>query len=658
MQSKMDSRFNNSKHINMQKVLLSFAALLCIIGSTISQPRGHENRYKQVSPIETPEYSLEISDAHSQTNFTLFRAILTNKTSDYLVYRQADVVFNYDHGKFTQVERLYLIKPKAKLVRVMKVAGGDKFHVDKLTVDFNCYSRLALTGAHENVPNYVISTTGEKDYKAGNFRYKVLIVTKETRETYALFEVEYTGTDFGIVDPRKLKVTLDDGQEFENYKHLRLRILKPGQKMKIGTVFRIPVKTANMHKVNLEIIWNETFVESKPVKLASQTMVLEMDPNKIVAKAEPRAPRTPPAKTTASRDTEAAKREAELAKLEAETAHREVAAAHRETEKAQSDAQKAIAEAELAKAEAILMQAQAAKAKAEAEKAIAEAELARANIEKEQAQNQTQSSTDVKYRGSGDPLKGLNVSTAATTMEVGNYYALLIGIDEYRGKWPSLDNAVNDVEEIEKLLKSKYKFDHFITLYDFHATRTAIIKQMEWLIDNVKPEDNVFIYYSGHGEFKQNLNKGYWVPHDALTKSTSEYISNNDIQTYLGGIRSKHTLLVSDACFSGDIFRGTTISVPFEDSEKYYKKIHKMPSRKAMTSGGIEPVMDGGRDGHSVFAYYFLKSLRNNEAKYFDATQLYSDLKIPVINNSEQSPRFSPVKNTGDEGGQFVFIRK
>ncbi len=265
--------------------------------------------------------------------------------------------------------------------------------------------------------------------------------------------------------------------------------------------------------------------------------------------------------------------------------------------------------------------------------------------------------TSGQLRGSGDPLKGLNISRV-TDMKIGKYYALLIGIDNYQGVWNKLNNAVNDAKAIEAVLKSKYKFDNFNVLYNEEASRSTIIQEMEWLVDVVKEEDNVFIYYSGHGDFKENLNKGYWVPCDATTNSTAQYISNNDIQTYLGGIRSKHTLLVSDACFSGDLFRGQTISVPFEDSEKYYKKIHALASRKAITSGGLEPVMDGGRDGHSVFAYYFLKYLRNNQNKYYDATELYNDIKIPVTNNSDQSPRFQPIKNTGDEGGQFVFIAK
>ncbi len=261
------------------------------------------------------------------------------------------------------------------------------------------------------------------------------------------------------------------------------------------------------------------------------------------------------------------------------------------------------------------------------------------------------------YRGSGDPLKGLNV-TKSKDMVIGNYYALIIGIDNYKGSWPSLKNAVNDAKAIETMLKGKYKFDKFKTLYNEQATRTSIIAELEALVATAKEQDNVFIYYSGHGEYKQDLNKGFWVPIDATTNSTANYISNADIQTYLGGIKSKHTLLVADACFSGDIFRGNTVSVPFEESEKYYKEVHSLPSRQAMTSGGLEPVMDGGKNGHSVFAYYFLKTLTDNDNKYFDAGQLFNKIKIPVINNSEQSPKLAPVKNTGDEGGQFLFIKK
>lgn len=265
---------------------------------------------------------------------------------------------------------------------------------------------------------------------------------------------------------------------------------------------------------------------------------------------------------------------------------------------------------------------------------------------------------DVTYRGSGDPLKGLNVSKSLDDLKIGNYYALIIGIDKYSGSWKTLNNAVNDAKAIETLLKSKYKFNHFKSLYNENATRENIIASLEWLLANAKPDDNVFIYYSGHGEFKKELNKGYWVPYGATTLSTTNYISNSDIQTFIKGIKSQHTLLVADACFSGDIFRGNTISVPFENSPKYFKKVHSLKSRQAMTSGGIEPVMDGGKDGHSVFAYYLLKALKENNSEMMDASQVFGKLKIPVYNNSDQSPDFKPISKSGDEGGQFIFMKK
>ena len=262
------------------------------------------------------------------------------------------------------------------------------------------------------------------------------------------------------------------------------------------------------------------------------------------------------------------------------------------------------------------------------------------------------------FRGGGDPLKGLNVSASVNAEHIGKYYALIVGIDHYKGHWPPLQNAVRDAQGVELMLKKKYRFDHFKTLYDEQATRANIVDALYWLVEHVKPEDNVLIYYSGHGDYNKKLDKGYWVPVDAQTPSLSVYLSNSDLQTFLKGIDSKHTLLVADACFSGDIFRGNTVGTPFEESEKYYKEVAAIKSRQAITSGGLEPVMDGGQDGHSVFAYYFLRTLNGNTGRYLDASQLFEKLKIPVVNNSEQTPSLQPIKNTGDEGGQFLFIRK
>ena len=55
---------------------------------------------------------------------------------------------------------------------------------------------------------------------------------------------------------------------------------------------------------------------------------------------------------------------------------------------------------------------------------------------------------------------------------------------------------------------------------------------------------------------------------------------------------------------------------------------------------------------------FLVKILNTNTSKYYDASQLYDNIKIPIVNNSEQTPNFQPIKDSGDEGGQFLFILK
>jgi Caspase domain/Glucodextranase, domain B len=242
----------------------------------------------------------------------------------------------------------------------------------------------------------------------------------------------------------------------------------------------------------------------------------------------------------------------------------------------------------------------------------------------------------------------------------GRYVALVIGINSYTGYWPSLKNAVNDANGIAEVLKKDYMFNDVITLLDKDATRKNIIHHFENLTSNLTKDDNLLIFYAGHGQYNKALNKGYWVPVDATSNSVADYISNSDVKTFLGGIPSKHTLLITDACFSGDIFRGAPAeSIPFDPNnmEKYYKEVYRKQSRLALTSGGIEEVMDSGKDHHSIFTYYLIKSLQENKQKYLDSQQLFSDFRIAVSNNSDQTPMLQVVRDTDDEGGQFVFIR-
>ncbi len=237
-------------------------------------------------------------------------------------------------------------------------------------------------------------------------------------------------------------------------------------------------------------------------------------------------------------------------------------------------------------------------------------------------------------------------------LEKRKYYALIIGVEAYEDKKiQTLENPIQDGERLASTLKDLYSFKEEDMTILQNPKREEIIETLDMLSRKVTAKDNVLIFYAGHGIWNEQLNQGYWLPSDASTQSKSYWISNSTIRDYIGGIRSKHTLLISDACFSGGILKERAV---FSDSRAILE-LYKLPSRKAMTSGTLKTVPD-----KSVFIEYLIKSLESNDAPLLSADQLFRNFKIAVINNSpnRQVPQYGPIIQAGDEGGDFIFLRK
>lgn len=233
------------------------------------------------------------------------------------------------------------------------------------------------------------------------------------------------------------------------------------------------------------------------------------------------------------------------------------------------------------------------------------------------------------------------------------YYALVVAIDEYKSnEWSSLKTPVNDANAIKDVLLGKYGFEEVIYLYDENATRANIINYLDKLAQNVTSNDNILVYFSGHGI--EIGNEGYWVPADAKGRERSELIPNSEIKNSLAKTEAKHALVFVDACFSGTIFKSSNLFIDNDGSDAYYKKVDALVSRQAITAGGLEPVLDGQGE-HSIFAKYLIKYLKKNQKPIFDAGELYEMLKFPVQANSPNMPRFGHIQNAGHEGGQFTF---
>jgi len=235
----------------------------------------------------------------------------------------------------------------------------------------------------------------------------------------------------------------------------------------------------------------------------------------------------------------------------------------------------------------------------------------------------------------------------------GTFYALIIGIQNYKDPFfNDLDQPISDASKLYNTLIRNYSF--YIENIKFlqNPRRIQITEALEFYYNNVGEDDNLLVFYAGHGYWDSKFKQGYWLPSDAQEKNRGTWLSNSEIRDYIRAINSKHSLLITDACFAGGIFKSRNA---FPKISKAIKQLHKLPSRKAMTSGAMNEVPD-----KSVFIEYLIKRLLQNQDKYLSSEQLFASFKLAVINNSQngQVPQFGEIKETGDEGGDFIFIRK
>lgn len=245
-------------------------------------------------------------------------------------------------------------------------------------------------------------------------------------------------------------------------------------------------------------------------------------------------------------------------------------------------------------------------------------------------------------------LTVFGATTIATAAVPEPRVALVIGNSAYR--MGPLKHPANDARLMAETLRG----------LGFDATRDQLLDQLEAYRLVLKRDDRLLIYYAGHGQIDVATGAGYWQPVDAKEGKRRTWISNDAIRNELKALPAKHVLVIADSCFSGTLTqtRGDQLSnnIP---KDRYFSEIDSYVSRKVISSGGVEPVADSGSGGHSVFAYYLLKSLRNNSEPYLTSYDLFSQLDRAVTNNSDQKPVRGTVDKAGDEGpGDFTFILK
>ena len=241
-------------------------------------------------------------------------------------------------------------------------------------------------------------------------------------------------------------------------------------------------------------------------------------------------------------------------------------------------------------------------------------------------------------------------------------YAVIIGIDQYQNLPPSrqLSYAVKDAEGVAATLKKHFRFDHITTLYNQEATKERIMKLLtSELPRDMGSEDAVFLFWAGHGnqDSSEDGEIGYLIPFDGSADEIYKNITMTEIRdTVSKKLPAKHVFYTFDACYSG-LLTTRAVDTRSRRDLAYMKEITKERVRQVLTAGSKgQEVLDGGRNGHSVFTGRLIEILEA-AGDYITANEIQSIIKEKVYGDAigrglNQKPDFGRLSGSGD----FVFI--
>jgi hypothetical protein len=240
--------------------------------------------------------------------------------------------------------------------------------------------------------------------------------------------------------------------------------------------------------------------------------------------------------------------------------------------------------------------------------------------------------------------------------DLGNFKALVIGNNAYGSGFAPLNTAIADATAVAEVLRERYGYQ--VTLLT-DVGREVIIAKLAEMTVGAKKTDNLLVYYAGHGQI-DDKGQGYWIPVDGRAGDPASWVSNDQVSDYIAASELKHVLVVADSCYSGTLSGNAIRPIPLDAKEEDLLFISRVKARTVITSGGLQPVLDDGGGGHSIFAQAFLTTLRQADG-LAEGYRLYEQVAELVGQRSAvarlpQRPQYSALKHAGHEGSEFFFL--
>ncbi|MEW6129175.1 MAG: caspase family protein [Acidobacteriota bacterium] len=213
-----------------------------------------------------------------------------------------------------------------------------------------------------------------------------------------------------------------------------------------------------------------------------------------------------------------------------------------------------------------------------------------------------------------------------------------------RSAFGNLCGPAKDIEEMETVLKSKFGFTEITVLKDQEATRENILQTFQkHLIDDTKPGDICFFFYSGHGSKVKNSASIEDDKYDESIVPADSFKGARDIRDkeladlYNRAIDKGVVLtVISDSCHSGSNARGAGYPIaervralPFDENDV---KDGKRPEKSAEERGAL--VIAAAQDYQEA-----KERMRNGIWRGNLAYSLVNVLKSPTVSPNESAEK-------------------
>jgi caspase domain-containing protein len=245
-----------------------------------------------------------------------------------------------------------------------------------------------------------------------------------------------------------------------------------------------------------------------------------------------------------------------------------------------------------------------------------------------------------------EPLKRGGVQSKSSDLPVqekrpGRKLAMVIAtnIFEASDQWGNLPNPLNDAKAIGDTLQNEYGYK---VEYLFNKTKKEIMTRLLSLPKELREDDQLIIYFAGHGDTSAILDDGYIVCRDSKTTEQDAvretYIGFNGLARAINKFPPKQILVLLDVCFGGSfaerVAKRISSEPPPNTAESVLSQKLRLQTRKYISSGGLISVDDSDKKlkKHSPFAVVVLEALRTKggEEKILTASRLYGFIQLKL----------------------------